>query len=71
MTLDSLNGWHSHLAEVYQHFKNSTNSSEHDLHRGLDNHRKFTAQKFTEQYGEYILPGNPSTPAWVHMFTLE
>lgn len=71
MTLDSLNGWHSHLDETYQDFKYTTNSSEHDLHRGLGNHKKFTAQKFTEQCGEYILPGNPSTPARVHIFALE
>lgn len=33
--LDSLNGWHNHLAEVYQHFKYSIELLEHDLLRGL------------------------------------
>lgn len=52
--LDSLNGWHSHLAEVYQHSEYSIKSSERDLLRGLDYPKKFTAKP---RVVWYILPG--------------
>lgn len=54
MTLDSLNGWHSHVAEVYQHFKYNIKSPECDRLRGLDYPKKSTAKARAVWY---ILPG--------------
>lgn len=51
--LGSLNGWHSPLAEVYQHFEYSIKSPDPDLLRGLDYPKKFPTKASA---GWYILP---------------
>lgn len=51
--LDSLNGWHSPLAEVYQHLKYSIKPPDPDLLRGLDYPKKFPTKARAVWY---ILP---------------